>query len=526
MQFASADGGAEEALLSIGGISRTYGQVRALADVSLDIRRGEVLCLLGENGAGKSTLCNLIFGLDKPDRGTMHLRSVPYEPRGPLDALRSGISMVHQHFSLVRTLNVLDNLLLARSSGVLDRKQVKAYVEETSNRYGLAVNPNANVGDLSVGERQRVEIIKCLLSKPELLVLDEPTAVLPPEEVASLLTIIRKMVDEGGHSVLLVTHKLAEIARVSDRIAVLRGGRLVQTSANDAQLDMSSIVRAMIGRDVGAIAAAATGSLAQGDTDFGPLERRAGPGTKMAFVADGLTMRLDSGALRLDTFTLVVAPGEIVGMAGVEGNGQTELGAIIAGLEEHYEGRFFVGDQELTHAEPGKITAAGVGVIPEDRHATGCFLPLSIAENLFLASIGTFSKFWLIDRATMHVEATRLIEKLDVRCSGPDATFGTLSGGNQQKVVLARELTLPDLKFILAAQPTRGLDVGAVEAVYQNLREASEQGVGILLISSELDELMAVAHRIVVIYRGRLVGELRRGAYDRERIGAMMAGHA
>ena len=512
-------------LLSLRGMSKRFDTLQALDDVSLDIAAGEIHCLLGENGAGKSTLCNLIFGVYAPDAGDMLLGGQPHRPQGPADALARGIAMVHQHFSLVPDLTVVDNLLLGQARGVLKRAECAQRVRELSAHYGLALDPQARIQDLSVGERQRVEIVKCLMREPRLLVLDEPTAVLLPAEIDGLLSVCQRVAGQGC-GVVLVTHKLAEIKKVAHRVSVLRGGRMVAQSSAPAQ-EIDRLVRAMIQRDLEGLSASASAMLGEvtSDAPAAALDTPARRPEDEVLMVDGLCVRDAEGVARLDNFTLMVHRHEIVGIAGVEGNGQSELAAVLSGMLPASAGRFFVKGQELTGRTPKQITAAGVGVVPEDRHAVGCITGMSLAENLFLSRLKNFSRWGLLDRDRLRTAAQGVMKEFDVRAAGPEIAFGSLSGGNQQKAVLGRELGTEGLSFLLAAQPTRGLDVGAVEAVYGQIRAACERGVGVLLISSELDELLSVAHRIVVLYRGRIMGECAAHASERDRIGAMMAGH-
>jgi ABC-type uncharacterized transport system ATPase subunit len=434
-------------------------------------------------------------------------------PPSPAVALEQGIAMVHQHFSLVPRMTVVENLMLGQAKGILNRQAFATRISDIADRFGFVLDPNAVVGELSVGERQRAEIVKCLMRDPQLLVLDEPTAVLPPAEIGSLLDICRRVAD-SGRAVILVTHKLAEIAKVADSVAVLRTGRLV-AKAEMATADMGALVQAMVGREVKPL------DVALGDEQDEGLEE-ARPG--FALVCDGLTVQDRHGATRLDNFTLEVRPGEIVGLAGVEGNGQSELGMVLAGLLMPTEGRYFIGDTELTHAGAAAVTAAGGGIVPEDRHAVACVTAMSVAENMYLNKLGRFTRFGLLQRHALNEAAQVQMKEFDVRAAGPEVAFSGLSGGNQQKAVLGRELTLDPLVALVAAQPTRGLDVSAVEAVYRQIRAAARRGVGVLLISSELDELIAVADRIAVLYRGRLVGERPAEMGERGAIGALMSG--
>ncbi|MFM0314308.1 ABC transporter ATP-binding protein [Paraburkholderia nemoris] len=507
------------------GIGKRFGPFQALSDVSLELFAGEVHCLLGENGAGKSTLCNVVFGVHQPDAGSMWLDGEPYQPHSPRDALAHGIAMVHQHFSLVEDVSVLDNLLLGQVRGWLDRKREAQRVRALVADLGLALEPDARVADLSVGEKQRVEIVKCLIREPRLLVLDEPTAVLLPAEIDALLDTCARVVARGC-AVVLVTHKLAEIRRIASRATVLQSGRVVARSSTPSA-DVDTLVRAMIqrpgneGHDAGHTAKPAP-----------PKPRSASPyGRPLADEAlqiDGLTVRDADGVTRIEDCTLVVNRSEIVGIAGVEGNGQSELGAVLAGLQRASAGRFFVQGKDCTQAAPQTLTKAGVGVVPEDRHAVGCVPDMSLTENLFLNRLDDYARHGFMRRRAMRRDARALMQRFDVRAASPDVAFRGLSGGNQQKTVLARELTLEGLAVLVAAQPTRGLDVGAVAAVYEHIRAVRDQGVGVLLISSELDELMAVADRVLVMYRGRIMGtcvpDASQLSLQRERIGAWMAG--
>jgi general nucleoside transport system ATP-binding protein len=505
-----------EPLLSLKDLGKRFGSLQALEGVSLDVRAGSVQCLLGENGAGKSTLCNLIFGVYEPTAGDMVFDGAAWAPESPAEALVKGIAMVHQHFSLVPRMTVVENLMLGQVRGVLKRHEFGAKIRDIAESFGFSLDPDAVVGELSVGERQRAEIVKCLMRDPKLLVLDEPTAVLPPGEIGALLDICRRVAD-SGRAVILVTHKLAEIAKVADRVAVLRTGRLVADESM-ADADMGALVHAMVGRELRPLDVA----LAESD-ETAPVEGADGP-RGFALVCDGLTVHDRHGAVRLDNFTLEIRPGEIVGLAGVEGNGQSELGMVLAGLLRPTEGHFYIAGRDLTHAGAAAVTAAGGGIVPEDRHAVACVTAMSVAENMFLNKLDRFTRFGLLQRGALNAAAQKQMRDFDVRAAGPEVAFSGLSGGNQQKAVLARELTLDPLVALVAAQPTRGLDVSAVEAVYRQIRAAARRGVGVLLISSELDELLAVADRVAVLYRGRLVGERPAEMSERGAIGALMSG--
>jgi ABC-type uncharacterized transport system ATPase subunit len=490
-----------EPVLGLVGITKRFGAFTALEDVSLQVLPGEIHCLLGENGAGKSTLCNVVFGVHRPDAGVLHLGGEVFQPAGPRHALASGVAMVHQHFSLVGPMSAVENMMLGR--GRPRPRAMRERVQALAEGYGLDVDLDRPVEQLSVGERQRVEVLKCLLEEPRLLVLDEPTAVLPPPEVAGLLAMCRQVAARGC-GVVLVTHKLAEVAEVATRTTVLRRGRVVETVVMDgARTDLGGLVRSMVGREVRSLEAGRT-----------PPD----PDARASLRVEGLVVRGE-----LDV-SFSVRKGEIVGLAGVEGNGQSPLALVLAGLLRPQAGRVVLEGEEVTGLAPRELTRRGVAVVPEDRHATGCHLGLSVAENLFLGELGRFTRFGLLRRDRLARESAVRMTAYDIRADGGDAPMAALSGGNQQKVVLARELSLDPLRFLLAAQPTRGLDVGAVEAVYTGIRAARDRGAAVLLISSELDELMAVADRILVIYKGRIVGTLPPVRECRQAIGALMAG--
>jgi simple sugar transport system ATP-binding protein len=524
VEVESSQGAGPSALLALDGIGKQFGGRAALEDVTLDVRAGEVHCLLGENGAGKSTLCNIVFGVHRPDAGGLLLGGKPFVPTGPAHALSAGVAMVHQHFSLVGNMTPLENMLLGRARGrSLKRDDMAKRVRALSDEYGLDVDLDRAVEDLSVGERQRVEVLRCLLDRPRLLVLDEPTAVLPPREVGALLAICRRLA-EGGCGLVLVTHKLAEIAEIAHRTTVLRRGRVVETVVMaGSSTDLGALVRAMVGREVRPLSfrdpATEPASSAEPASSVSPSP------ADDALRLDNLQVKDAAGAVRLDV-SLAVRRGEIVGLAGVEGNGQTQLGAVLAGLLAPSAGRVLVSGRDVTGWAPRELSRLGVGIVPEDRHAVGCHLALSVAENLLLGDLAPYTRFGLLRRDLMAAAAAERMRAYDVRAAGPDAPMASLSGGNQQKVVLARELSLDPLVFLLAAQPTRGLDVGAVESVYTEIRRAAERGAGVLLISSELDELLAVADRVLVIYRGRIVGELPARPEHRDAVGTLMSGQA
>lgn len=485
------------ALLAMNGVGKSFGTVRALDDVTLTVKPGSVHCILGENGAGKSTLCNSIFGTVSPDTGSMTLAGADYRPRNPADALQAGVAMVHQHFSLIPTMTVADNLLLGRNGFRPARDRLAADLDRIADSYGLHVDPEATVSRLTVGARQRVEIVKALLRDPQLILLDEPTAVLDPKEIDALIDTCGALTADGK-SVVLITHKLGEVARAADEATVLRGGTVVG-GGRLADVDLSSLLALMLG-----------------DTE--PLDRDSTPRRRSADSADvvlsisGLRLTRTDGSTALDAVDLTVGRGEIVGIAGVEGNGQSELTSVLSGAITPESGTVTVGGADMTSATPAQRTAAGVAVIPEDRHAEAMIAALTIAENIAMPRLAGYRRWGLLDRKRMNADAAVAIGEFSIRAAGPDAPMSSLSGGNQQKVVLARELSTASLRVVIAAQPTRGLDAGAVAFVLDRLRDAADDGAAVLVTSSEIDELVAVCDRIVVAYRGRLLGSVDTGS--------------
>jgi len=531
--------------LSLRGVSRVFGSHTALDTVDLEVATGEVHCVLGENGAGKSTLCNIVFGSLPPSGGDVLLDGAPFAPASPADALARGVAMVHQHFSLVPTLTVEENLLLGRGVRRLrpDRRGLARRLAEIDESLGLRVDLSARAASLSVGARQRVEIVKALLERPRLLLLDEPTGVLGPDEIDGLLATCRR-VAESGTAVVLVTHKLAEVMRVGDRATVLRGGRVVGGGSLAREgavgLTASDLVELMVGRDTATldpVLAANVGVLGDrpGDDASGPGrgpaagEGAAAAGRRAAdepvLAVRGLVVVGDDGARRVDGVDLDVRPGEIVGIAGVEGNGQGEIVAALSGAVHPAAGKVLLAGVDITRAAPRRRTGLGLGVVPEDRHHEAVVAGLSVSTNLLLGRLHRFRRFGLLDRGAMRAAAGDLAHRFDVRAASLDAPLSSLSGGNQQKAVLARELSLDPLRCVVAAQPTRGLDLGAVDAVVGHLRAAAAAGTGVLVVSSELSELLALCHRVHVAYRGALSEPVPTSAPDaRDRVAHLMTG--
>ena len=533
------------------GITKRFGAVVACDGVDLDLRHGEIHGILGENGAGKSTLMKVLIGLVLPDAGTIRIDGEPRRIGDPAEAAELGIGMVHQHFSLVEPLTVWENVILGERIR-LDAAAAKRRVGEISERYGLAIDPDERISDLSAGLRQRVEIIKCLRRDPAIVILDEPTSVLTPGESEQLFAVLRRVVEQENKAVALVSHKLDEVLAATDRITIMRAGTVVDRRET-ADADAPSLARAMVGRPVSlrseaaalghieGLDGAAAGTAPETDETAGTagpspdMEAAAGPeatGPPPVLSIRDATARGRDGRTLLDGLSLEVRPGEIVGVAGVEGNGQAALSDLLSSLLPLESGSVRVRDAAPQPGRPGAMAAAGVAVVPADRHESGCVLDMTVAENLTLVSPprirarrATLDRAGraLLDRAGRQAHAERLIEQFGIQTPAADAPMWSLSGGNQQRVVLARELS-GDPAVLVAAQPTRGLDVGAIEYVSDRLREAAAGGVGVLLISTELEEVLDLADRIIVIFRGRIVGEMDRAGTDVERLGLLMSG--
>ena len=511
-------------------ITKTYGAVTACDRVNLEVHRGQIHGILGENGAGKSTLMKMLIGLVLPDQGTIRIDGDVQQIQSPLKAASLGIGMVHQHFSLVDALTVWENVSLGEA-GKLDPVRIRTRIGDIADHYGLIIDPYARVGDLTAGLRQRVEIIKCLRRDPNIVIFDEPTSVLTPEESHQLFVSLRHVVAAENRAVVLVSHKLDEVLHATDDITIMRQGRVVdRLSASSA--DAPTLARGMVGREVSLRSERSALGVLDTTTALGVLDtttvRSQTSSTPAHAEMPVLRIRNASakgagGVTLLDDLSLNIHAGEIVGIAGVEGNGQRELGDVLSSLLSLDRGSIHVGETNVPCGKSGAMARAGVAVIPEDRHDSGLVLDMSVAENLVLVDQSQVSKRGIIDTAALHNLATSMIEEFDIHCSGPDAPMWSLSGGNQQRVVLARELT-QEPKVLVAAQPTRGLDVGAIEYMGKRLKAAAAAGVGVLLISSELEEILDLAERIVVMHSGAIVGEMQRSEADLERLGLLMGG--
>ena len=500
---------ADPPLLELRGITKRFPGVLANDRVDFDLRRGEVHALLGENGAGKSTLMNILYGLYTPDEGQILLEGRPIELGSTKAAIEHGIGMVHQHFMLIPVMSVAENIVLAiepRANAVLlDYDAARKRVRELSERYGLAVNPDARVDRITVGQQQRVEILKALYRGAEVLILDEPTAVLTPQEASELFEILRSLKAQGK-SIIFISHKLNEVLEIADRITTLRRGVVVGT-VPAAGATEEGLARMMVGREV----------LLRVD------KKPPQPGDPLLQV-ENLSVIDDRGLEAVRDVSVEVRGGEIVGIAGVDANGQSELIDAICGLRPVKAGRIVVAGEDITHAHAKEALDAGIGHIPEDRHRRGLVLPFTLAENLALSAYRKppYSRWSFLNLRSIFSRARRLLKEFDVRGGGPSTPAFALSGGNQQKVVLSREID-GDPKVLIAAQPTRGLDVGAIEFVHRRLVEQRDAGRAVLLVSLELEEILSLSDRILVIYEGQIVGEFPPTATEEE-LGFAMTG--
>jgi simple sugar transport system ATP-binding protein len=505
---AMSDAKPEDVVLRLSGITKRFGPLLANDAISLDLHRGEVLALLGENGAGKTTLMNILFGHYVADEGAIEVFGQILPPGSPKAALGRGIGMVHQHFTLADNLTVLDNVILGTEPLWRARSRhadARAKLAQLSETFGLTVKPEVRVADLSVGERQRVEILKALYRDARILILDEPTAVLTPQETEALFATLQKLVARGL-AIIFISHKLNEVMAVSRRVVVLRQGKLV-AERDTAETDRHELAELMVGRPI-----------PEPKVEPAPL----GP---VVLELQGVTLAGEGRSL-LQDISLNLHANEIIGIAGVSGNGQGVLADLVSGIVDPSRGTVSLFGQQIHYFDPARMVAYGVARIPEDRHAVGLVGDLSLEENLISARYreSPFSQRGLIDWKAVRDFAARIIAEYDVRCPGPQAATRLLSGGNMQKLILGREMAKSP-RIILANQPTRGLDIGAVGYVHQQLLKARMNGAGVLLISEDLDELLALSDRVVVMYRGRMSPAMARSAVTIRQLGAMMAGH-
>ena len=498
-----------EPLFRLSGISKRFPGIWACRDASFEAFAGEIVGILGENGAGKSTLMNIATGLLRPDGGQIEFEGHPVTIRSPMDARRLGIGMVHQHFMLVPTMTVAENAAIGarpRRPPLSDVRRVAAHLREVSERYGFPIDPNARIEDLSVGARQRVEILRVLAQGAKLVILDEPTSVLTPQEWDDLSGILLALAAEGK-GIILITHKFDELFAVADRCVVMRDG---QTIGNVAMKDATkpALARMMVGRDL--------------VLRVEPVH--VDPGEPVLSVSD-ICLTDDTGRQLLDKINFEIREGEILGVAGVDGNGQDELVAVLSGLISATDGEIHFKGSPVPQFSPRDFVEMGAAVIPADRHGQGVVLDLSVEDNLMMSDFWTdaFSKRGWLRRAPIHDRTRRLISEFNIRTPNAAVLLRQLSGGNQQRVVLARELDRHP-KLLIAAQPTRGLDVGAVEFVYERITQHKQCGGATLLISTELDEILSLADRVAVMVGGRVLQILDIHDADAERLGLLMAG--
>ncbi|WEV70660.1 ABC transporter ATP-binding protein [Lactobacillus sp. ESL0785] len=490
-------------------IVKDFNGFKANDDINLVLHHGEILALLGENGAGKSTLMSILSGLLAPTAGEILVRGHQVDVKNPTVAKDLGIGMVHQHFMLMDSFTVLENIILGHETTKgpkLDLKKAKTQVEELSKRYGLNVDPNKKVGDITVAQQQRVEILKVLYRGADILIFDEPTAVLTPQEITEFIEILKELAKEGK-SIILITHKLEEIKRAADRVTVIRAGKSVGTF-NVADVTDNNLAELMVGRHVDM-------RLTKPAVELG----------KTILEVINLQVRNKQGVAALKGLSFNLRGGEILGVAGIDGNGQDELVEAITGLRHVNAGKIMINDRDLTNQKVRKITQGGVAHIPADRQKYGLILPFSVADNLALQDYyqEPFSRHHILHRDVINQHAQQLVKKFDIRTTGINLPVSDLSGGNQQKVIIARELDR-DSNLIIAFQPTRGLDVGAIEYIHKQLLEERAKGKAILLVSYELDEIMQLSDRIIVLHDGNISGEVKPEETSDEELGLLMTG--
>jgi ABC-type uncharacterized transport system ATPase subunit len=497
-------------VLELRGITKRFPGVLANDKIDISLREGKILALLGENGAGKTTLMNILYGLYKPDEGTILVRGQEVDIHGPNDAIARGIGMVHQHFMLVPVMTVTENVMLGveptKNRIFLDKEKVAARIREISDQYGLEVDPHAYIQDLPVGIQQRVEIIKVLYRSADILILDEPTAVLTPQEVEGLFKIIQSLIDKGK-SIIFITHKLKEVMHVADDITVLRLGRVVG-SIDPKEATPEILASMMVGRDVNLVV----------------MKQLAKPKEAVLEVKD-LYVRDERQNLTVNGVTFDVRKGEVLGIAGVQGNGQTELVYALTGLLPTESGEMLLLGNTIRHATPRKILEYGVAHIPEDRQRHGLVLSFPIHDNMMLCTYyqQPFANGVSLQQKTIFDNAEALVKQYDVRTPNIYVNASTLSGGNQQKVIVAREFSRP-IHLLIASQPTRGLDVGSIEYIHTQIIKKRDEGTGVLVVSSELDEILALSDRIAVMYKGRIMDILDANKVNKEYLGLLMAG--
>jgi len=497
-------------LLELRGITKSFPGVLANDHIDITLDEGEILALLGENGAGKTTLMNILYGLYKPDEGDILVKGEKIDIQSPSDAIARGIGMVHQHFMLIPVMTVTENVMLGnettRNGIFLDRAKVAKRILEISEHYGLEVDPEAYVKDLPVGTQQRVEIIKVLYREADILILDEPTAVLTPQEVEGLFTILKNLIAKGK-SIIFITHKLKEVMELADRITVLRGGKVIGTVKSE-EVNQKKLASMMVGREVNLV-----------------VQKKPAKPKGVALEVKDLYVRDERGNQVVNGVTFDVRIGEVLGVAGVQGNGQTELVYALTGLLPADSGEVRILGESLKNASPREILERGVAHIPEDRQRHGLVLPFPIYDNLVLCSyyLPPFAHGLSLQEKIIIQTAENLVEQYDIRTPSVYVTASTLSGGNQQKVIVAREFSRP-IKLLIASQPTRGLDVGSIEYIHSRIVEKRDEGTAVLMISSELDEILALSDRIAVMYKGQIIDIVPAAKATKGSLGLLMAG--
>ncbi len=499
-----------EPVLELRNITKRFPGVLANDEINLTLEEGEIHALLGENGAGKTTLMNILYGLYQPDEGEVIVRGKKVEIHDPGDAIAEGIGMVHQHFMLIPVFTVTENVMLGEESlrygNFLDRDSAAQRIREISELHHLEVDPDVYVQDIAVGVQQRVEIIKLLYRNADILIFDEPTAVLTPQEADELFKIMHSLTEQGK-SIIFITHKLREVLEVADRISVLRRGKMVGTTT-PKKASKSKLAEMMVGREV----------------QLGVEKNPPKIGDAVLKVNDVVIIN-DRNQVAVDGVSIEVHAGEILGIAGVQGNGQTELVEAITGLRPPLEGTIDFLEDEISQATPREITELGAAHVPEDRQRDGLILPFPVADNLVLNTyyLPPFTQGVIMQQEAIVESAVERIKEFDIRTPSPQTPAGSLSGGNQQKLIVAREFSRP-IKLLIASQPTRGLDVGSIEFIHTRILEKRDEGVAVLLVSPELDEIMVLADRIAVMYRGKIGDTLPTDKATKEQIGLLMAG--
>lgn len=489
--------------ISMKGITKHFGLLTSNDHVNFDLKKREVHALLGENGAGKTTLMRILYGLYHPDEGEILIKDQKVRITSPKDAIEKGVGMVSQHFTLVPTLTVAENVVLGVNPGVAFKpEEINRKVESAAKKYGIEIKPSILVRHLSVGEKQHVEILKALFRDVEVLILDEPTAVLVPQEVDALFETLKNL-REQGLSIIFISHKLNEVISISDRITVLRDGKCIGT-VKTSETDQHALARMMVGRDT-----------------IGIKRDKTPCAGKPLLKLDKLIASGHNGLNALKEISFEVCEGEILGIAGVSGNGQTELAKVLSGIFKPKSGKVMLAETNITGWEPAEISSIGIGRIPEDRDA-GIVSEMSVAENLVLEDLDEYLENGILNRKRILKNAEQLIKEFQIKAS-PDEPAGKLSGGNMQKLILARALSSHP-RLVIASQPTRGLDVGATEYIRQKLDEERKAGVGVLLISEDLDEILSLSDRIAVIYEGQIIGKMAAREANEELLGLMMSG--